>query len=412
VPYHVRVSTHSNRTEDEVRLDLTEAELEERFLRPYREGRPIVIGGRTVDPGDLARLRVNFTDETSAQLLPIVQQERRESRVMTAIPNDWYIADRGHELTDELITGPPGSALPPAPTATATDAVPAAGPDPRSVVVHGRNRQARDAMITFLRALSLQPIEWNEAVRATGRPTPYVGEVLDAAFARAQIVVVLMTPDDEARLRDAFHEPGDPPHETASTPQARPNVLFEAGMAMGRDENRVVLVEFGSLRPFSDIGGRHAVRSSKQSQRFRTCGSKKSNKLAGHIYLRAATSAFSWGERVTVSVLESGQGRSQVQISSAAKTIAGSATTHGRNRKNVQQIISVMTKILEQNGEKWTEEFGVAATQHPSRSPADEIRKLAELHQSGVLTDEEFTPRRKSFWALDHRRVQIGFTWP
>jgi predicted nucleotide-binding protein len=88
---------------------------------------------------------------------------------------------------------------------------------------------------------------------ASGHPTPRVGELLDAAFVRTQPVVVLMTPDDEARLRDPFHEPGDPPHEITTTPQARPNVLFEAGMAMGRDENRVVLVEFGNCRPFSAI---------------------------------------------------------------------------------------------------------------------------------------------------------------
>ncbi|HEX6524638.1 MAG TPA: nucleotide-binding protein [Streptosporangiaceae bacterium] len=268
MPYHVRVSTHSRPTVDDVRLDLTSAELEERFLRPYREGRPIVVGGRTVDLADLARLRISFTNETSAELLPIVQQQRRESRVLTTLPDDWYIADRGRDVTEEFVTGPPGSDLPTAPVATATDSLPAAGPDPRSVfVVHGRNRQARDAVFTFLRALGLQPIEWNEAVQATGRPTPYVGEVLDAAFGRAQTVLVLMTPDDEARLRDPFHEAGDPAHETRTTPQARPNVLFEAGMAMGRDENRVVLVEFGALRPFSDIGGRHVLRLNNSTQR-------------------------------------------------------------------------------------------------------------------------------------------------
>jgi len=269
VPFHVRVSTRSQPSYDEVRLDLSREELEERFLRPYREGRPIVIGGRTVEPADLDRLRVNYTDESSAQLLPIVIEERRRSTVATpTIPNDWYIADKGRELTDELITGPPGSDLSAVPVSRGADAVPDSGPDPRSVfVVHGRNRQARDAMFAFLRALGLQPIEWSEAVLATGRPTPYVGEVLDAAFARAQTVVVLMTPDDEARLRVPFHEPGDPPHETTTTPQARPNVLFEAGMAMGRDENRVVLVEFGNCRPFSDIGGRHILRLNGSTQR-------------------------------------------------------------------------------------------------------------------------------------------------
>ena len=134
-------------------------------------------------------------------------------------------------------------------------------------VVHGRNQKARDAMFTFLRAIGLHPLEWNEAVRATGKPMPYIGEILDAAFAQAGAVVVLMTPDDEARLRESFRGPSDPPHETEPTGQARPNVLFEAGMAMGRNAERTILVEIGTLRPFSDVAGLHVIRMDNSSQR-------------------------------------------------------------------------------------------------------------------------------------------------
>src|SRR5215468_9339290 len=63
-------------------------------------------------------------------------------------------------------------------------------------VVHGRNRKARTAMFTFLRAIGLAPIEWSEAVKLTGEASPYIGNVLDAAFNAAQAVVVLLTPDD------------------------------------------------------------------------------------------------------------------------------------------------------------------------------------------------------------------------
>lgn len=128
-------------------------------------------------------------------------------------------------------------------------------------VVHGRNISARDAMFTFLRALGLKPLEWDQAIELTGKGTPYVGEVLDAAFEAGQAVIVLMTPDDIAYLQTE-HASGVGDSETEPRGQARPNVLFEAGMAMGRNPDRTIIVELGEIRPFSDIGGRHVVRLS------------------------------------------------------------------------------------------------------------------------------------------------------
>ena len=127
-------------------------------------------------------------------------------------------------------------------------------------VIHGRNGLARRAMFQFLRSLGLHPIEWSEARKLTDKPTPYIKEILDAAFSHAQAIVVLLTPDDEARLSKSLQGDNEPSYETELTGQARPNVLFEAGMAMGRDQERTIQVELGNLRPFSDIGGLHTIR--------------------------------------------------------------------------------------------------------------------------------------------------------
>lgn len=141
-------------------------------------------------------------------------------------------------------------------------------PPERSVlVVHGKNKKARKAMFEFLRAIDLHPIEWSVARTKTGQGTPYIGAILSAAFEMARAVVVLFTPDDEARLRPEWRSRDDGPHEATLMGQARPNVLFEAGMAMGRNEKNTVLVELGDLRPFSDIGGRHVVRIDNSVQR-------------------------------------------------------------------------------------------------------------------------------------------------
>jgi predicted nucleotide-binding protein len=133
------------------------------------------------------------------------------------------------------------------------------GADPRKVfVIHGRNQAARKGLFEFLRSIGLDPIEWSEAIRLTGKGSPYIGQVLDAAFGAAQAVVVLQTPDDVAHLHESLTYVGDP--ECSPQMQPRPNVLFEAGMAMGRDEDRTVIVEMGQIKVFSDIHGRHVVR--------------------------------------------------------------------------------------------------------------------------------------------------------
>jgi hypothetical protein len=133
-------------------------------------------------------------------------------------------------------------------------------------------------MFGFLRALGLQPIEWGQAVAMTGKGSPYIGEILDVAYDVAQAIVVLMTPDEITYLRREYAS-GDDDEETRPAAQARPNVLFEAGLALGRNPDRTILVELGRVRPFSDVAGRHALRlrgdaegRKELAERLRTAG--------------------------------------------------------------------------------------------------------------------------------------------
>ena len=151
--------------------------------------------------------------------------------------------------------------------------------NPRSVfVVHGRNDTLRASMFEFLRSVNLAPMEWTHAVELTGQGSPYIGQILDAAFDHAQAIVVLLTPDEVAYLQPRFSS-GESDPDIQPAPQARPNVLFEAGMALGRNAERTVMVEIGQVRPFSDVAGRHLIRldnttQSRQAfvQRLRTAG--------------------------------------------------------------------------------------------------------------------------------------------
>jgi predicted nucleotide-binding protein len=132
-------------------------------------------------------------------------------------------------------------------------------PDKKKVfIIHGRNAKARDQMGIFLRSLGLVPINFAD-LRASMGGTPTVAEIVEKGMADAQGVVALFTPDEYAAVRPDYRYPHDRDEDVARW-QARPNVIFEAGIAFGRDRKRVVFVLFGDPRLFTDVAGIHILR--------------------------------------------------------------------------------------------------------------------------------------------------------
>lgn len=133
-------------------------------------------------------------------------------------------------------------------------------------VVHGRDEALRKSMFDFLRALSLHPMEWAKAVLTAKGANPHVDAILDAAMKKAGAVVVLFSPDEEARLKEQFCAQGERAGEGRLSGQPRPNVLFEAGLALGRHSEKTLIAQVGRVRPFSDIAGKHIVHLTNQVQ--------------------------------------------------------------------------------------------------------------------------------------------------
>lgn len=127
-------------------------------------------------------------------------------------------------------------------------------PSPRAVfVVHGRDIAAKAKVEGFLRKIDLRPVEWEEARSFAGSANAFTLDIVKAGLQHAQAVVVIMTGDDEARLRmqsDVNSGEAEP-----YTPQPRQNVLIEAGMALGINPKRTLLVQVGHIRPASDLSG-------------------------------------------------------------------------------------------------------------------------------------------------------------
>ena len=124
-------------------------------------------------------------------------------------------------------------------------------------VVTGRDEKLRLSIFSLLRALKLEPMEWIDVIRSTGRPTAYLHDAIKKSIDEAGAVVVIMAPEEDARLVEKYQlEPGDEQDYF----QPRPNVIFEAGLALGIKEEKTIIVQFGNIRIFSDILGKHILR--------------------------------------------------------------------------------------------------------------------------------------------------------
>ena len=87
-----------------------------------------------------------------------------------------------------------------------------------------------------------------------------IGEVINSLFCLAQAVIILITPDEFVKLKEIYLKDDDTEEEKKGSYQPRPNVIFEAGFALGIMENRTIIVQIGQTRSPSDIFGRHVIK--------------------------------------------------------------------------------------------------------------------------------------------------------
>jgi predicted nucleotide-binding protein len=223
--------------------NLDEEQLKSRVVDRWNQGTQITWGGDTADSTGGALIKIfRTTDAISG-----------DTNVATLPPE--------FEVTNDWITGPAGALA--SAEAAASDQSGRESPlrDHRRVmVVYGRNLRARDAMFTFLRALGLSPIEWEEAVAETGVASPHNLDAVRAAMDVGQAVVVILTAEDRAGLLPELADGQE--DEMILSGQPRQNVILEAGLAMGVDRSRTILVELGPIRRASDFDGLNAVRLS------------------------------------------------------------------------------------------------------------------------------------------------------
>jgi hypothetical protein len=95
--FHVMIwpkSSEQQRLRELYGLNLTENELRERFIEPYKAGRSITWSGRALPRGDVFTITITQTDHAL---------QFREG-------DEYEGVKSGRDVTNEWITGPPGEA--------------------------------------------------------------------------------------------------------------------------------------------------------------------------------------------------------------------------------------------------------------------------------------------------------------
>lgn len=78
---------------------------------------------------------------------------------------------------------------------------------------------------------------------------------------------------------------------------------------------------------------------------------ENADKLQGRILVKAGVSLYSWGENIPIQLLGIDENKTKVQITSSPKTgiMFGGAFDMGKNRKNIENILSATSTILQRN---------------------------------------------------------------
>ena len=225
--YHVRITQKTSRTSDETKVDLSEEELTERFLKLYEHGLPIIINGKTIPLEDIERIRISKSEEPSEHFIRQLKAEDRASPIASFVgPSyEWLAADRAADVTDELILGPPGYRR--GEKMEQEETLEQQTKSTKKVfVVHGHDHELKNDAEVFLREIGLEPVVLHRE--------PDQGLTVIEKFERnadVQFALVLLTPDD---VGFAVTESEKPEKERVTGFRARQNVIFELGYFVGK----------------------------------------------------------------------------------------------------------------------------------------------------------------------------------
>lgn len=113
------------------------------------------------------------------------------------------------------------------------------------------------------------------------------------------------------------------------------------------------------------------------------------DEMSGRVTFKAGVSLASWGENIPVQLVRMAPTRTQMKVLSTPKTgvMFGGAMDFGKNRRNIEKIISAVSTVLSAKPSEKEISLNVS-------SDVDKLVKLKDLLDSKVITLEEFNEQK------------------
>jgi len=129
------------------------------------------------------------------------------------------------------------------------------------------------------------------------------------------------------------------------------------------------------------------------------------DEMSGHIAFKAGVSLASWGENITVQLIKVAPTQTKMLILSTPKTgvMFGGAMDLGKNHQNIEKIINEVSAVLSTKPQETKVKNNATSV-----STADELLKLKNLKDSGVLSDEEFENEKKKILTNNNGIIDIN----
>ena len=235
----------------ELKINIPETELVERYVEPYLLGDTIVINGTTIDPKSLWRVQITKSKDPLDDIIKKIEYKDSLNRGIYSYLDpspEWRAMEEVEDVTDKYINKAPGSVKKEQPSKNTIKSVKSEKSQNKVFIVHGHDTELKNDVELFIRSINLEPIVLHRQLDEGLTIIEKFEKHSDVNYA-----IILLTPDD---IGYPISEKDKNDKEKEMELRARQNVIFEFGFFVGKINRKNVccIYKEGVTLP-SDLSG-------------------------------------------------------------------------------------------------------------------------------------------------------------